>query len=321
MSNKDIDDYQKDLGKNLYEQVLNENYTNVEIVCQNGKTFGHAAVLHRANRLWKILLTTVQDDNFTILLPNETVKNVQQWLKRVYIGATLANDTKNPAAYITYKKKDFEKRCDSCDKVFNSHKTFLSHMWTQHQSENWKIQCLDCPLKFPTKRHLLIHQSKIHGNQIKCSLCVKMFSSDANVREHIKNVHNSSKKYFCEHCGKKFSAKPYLKAHLKQHMEPRDMKKCPICDKEVTSRHLSQHVRSHDSTTWKNQCSICSEKFLTLYKLYEHESIVHTGKPRFKCKLCHKMFHTTARRAGHKKTCPGPTILPENAEIRSKFEK
>ena len=51
MSNKDIDDYQKDLGKNLYEQVLNENYTNVEIVCQNGKTFGHAAVLHRANRL------------------------------------------------------------------------------------------------------------------------------------------------------------------------------------------------------------------------------------------------------------------------------
>ena len=115
-------------------------------------------------------------------------------------------------------------------------------------------------------------------------------------------------RYTCELCGKIFSAKPYLHAHQKMHLDTRCMKKCSICDKVVTRRHYSQHLRYHDPSTWKHKCLLCQEKFMTLYKLYEHESTTHTGQPRFKCPQCEELFHTTARRAFHKKTCLGTQI-------------
>ena len=91
------------------------------------------------------------------------------------------------------RKKMFNQTCDHCQKVFKNYKTYLSHCWS-HSPEKWKISCQECPkLFFQTKRHLMIHQSKIHGQHKKCPHCSKMLSTDANLREHIRNLHSTDR--------------------------------------------------------------------------------------------------------------------------------
>ena len=299
---KDVEEYQRGLRKEFQLQREREQFTDLKIVCANGTTHGHKALVLNANEFWKLLLLrdVIEEDGSTVvIMPDENLETVSLWLDNLYRG----HFSKSKA----FPKMEFERRCEKCHKVFTNYKSYLSHKWS-HQPEKWRIKCKECKVgpspTFPTKRHLMIHQSKIHGKQHECPHCSKTFSTDANLREHIKNIH-SHQKFFCEQCGKVFSAKSYLKAHQKKHTEPRSMKKCTICDKVVTSRHFSQHLRSHDSSKWKYDCKAedCHEKFMTLYKLYEHESVVHTGKPRFKCDNCDQKFLTTAKRASHKKTC------------------
>ena len=49
---------------------------------------------------------------------------------------------------------------------------------------------------------------------LQCHICQKSYSSDANLKDHIKNVHQNEQ-YPCENCGKIFKSKTYLKSHLK----------------------------------------------------------------------------------------------------------
>ena len=49
---------------------------------------------------------------------------------------------------------------------------------------------------------------------LQCHICQKNYSSDANLKDHIKNVHQNEQ-YPCENCGKIFKSKTYLKSHLK----------------------------------------------------------------------------------------------------------
>ena len=303
-----VEVYQSGLRKEFQLQRECQQFTDLKIVCANGTTHGHKALLFRANEFWKLLLLTEEDTSTVVIMPDETLETVSLWLDTLYDNKFSKTQ---PVA-----KLQFEKRCDQCPKVLSNYKSYLSHKWS-HQPEKWRIKCKECKVDpsptFPTKRHLMIHQSKTHGKQLKCHHCPKSFSTDANLGEHIKNVH-SSQKFFCEQCGKTFSAKSYLKAHQKKHNEERSFKKCTICDKVVTSRHFSQHLKSHDISTWKYDCKAtdCQEKFMTLYKLYEHESVIHTGEPRFKCDNCDQKFLTTAKRANHKKTCLHKSVTLTN---------
>ena len=314
---ENIEHYIQNLREAFLVQRAAAEFTDIQFVLHDGTTRAHKMILSCSNNFWNTVLRDddQRDGQVTVIIPEESLADVTEWLEKVYSSGSF-NSTKSSkkSRKITQalesgkstKTSKFKQTCQQCQKVFLNYKTYLSHCWS-HRPEKWKISCEECPkLLFQTKRHLMIHQSKVHGKQKKCPHCSKTLSTDANLREHIRNLHSIDAKYTCEQCGKIFSAKPYLRAHQKIHnAETRCMKKCPVCNKVVSSRHYSQHLRYHDPSTWKHNCQLCNEKFMTLYKLYEHESITHTGQPRFKCPHCEELFHTTARRAFHKKTCLG----------------
>ena len=204
---------------------------------------------------------------------------------------------------LTDGEQNLQQTCDVCLRIFNNAKTYAGHLLT-HFPKKWNFKCdiLGCSKPFRSSRHLQLHQFKEHQKGLTCPTCQKMYSSDSNLKDHIKNVHQNSKLFSCEiqNCRKTFSSKTYLKNHHKTHLDStQQFRTCPICQKECKGRYYYQHIKSHDSTSYI--CSDCGDKFLSKQKLVEHQSLVHTGEAHFPCSLCDQSFLTTARRALHKK--------------------
>ena len=119
------------------------------------------------------------------------------------------------------------------------------------------------------------------------------------------NVHQATRKFTCEDCGKVFGCKTYLKSHRKIHSSISTERTCPYCSKSIRGRYYYQHVKSHDQSTWKYQCPQCDQKCQTRTKYQEHQSLFHSAEPKFTCDLCQEKFKTTTKRSLHKKTCQG----------------
>ena len=88
--------------------------------------------------------------------------------------------------------------------------------------------------------------------------------------------------------------------------------KCPICDKNVSSKQsLKEHIESmHDKK--KFECSECGYSFKHGGNLNKHKKICHEGGDyKYSCKQCNKDFstkqslkrHTFSVHLGQKHTC------------------
>ena len=78
-------------------------------------------------------------------------------------------------------------KCDICEKVFKTQKTFKRHFSSVHN-------------KIP--------------KAFKCNICTKYFETQHALNLHIKGVHKGNKDHKCESCGKSFSVAPNLKKHM-----------------------------------------------------------------------------------------------------------
>lgn len=297
----DCQKYQQDLRKDFCKLRKAKKYVDICFVTSDGmEIFGHKSILSYLHPFWRNILQTFQscDHDLTVMLPDYTSKEVEEWLEKLYSYS--AKEDQSLKVQKPKRMEKFQKTCDKCGKEFKNVKTYHSHMMS-HKPEKWKFSCGDCGKKFMTNRHLLMHSAKVHQQGLVCPDCGKSYSSDSNLKEHIKNVHNQIQ-YPCETCGKIFKSKTYLNSHLKLHTS-NQLKICPHCEKGFKGRYYYEHLKTHDPSSWKHNCEICQEKFLTKYKLIEHEALSHTGQAHFPCDFCHQLFLTTARRALHKKTC------------------
>lgn len=83
-----------------------------------------------------------------------------------------------------------------------------------------------------------------------CKVCQVEFTQQANLKRHMKVVHQGIRKYECEHCGKSFGKAETLKYHVMTHTGERPLE-CEICHKRfIQPVALKKHKQTH---TRKNE--------------------------------------------------------------------
>ncbi|KAK4792253.1 hypothetical protein SAY86_022688 [Trapa natans] len=112
--------------------------------------------------------------------------------------------------------------CSECMKSFSSADCLKAHILSTHQYMNCEI-CGSKQLRKNIKRHLRSHEAKPSSNAevIKChfSDCQHVFSTQSNLRKHVKAVHLRLKPFACcyPNCQKRFSYKHVRHNHEKCH--------------------------------------------------------------------------------------------------------
>lgn len=139
-----------------------------------------------------------------------------------------------------------------------------------------------------------------------CEQCLKVFSSQINLKNHILRIHEKSFPFTCTYpgCNKKYSVEIRLKLHMKTHMTNKPFK-CEICEKSFVMRgDLKTHQKFH-SEERPFKCTLCDKAYKTNEHLKEHVNIQHYGIKKFHCDVCQKNFGKSSALKAHLKTHTG----------------
>lgn len=138
--------------------------------------------------------------------------------------------------------------CKHCNQGF-----FSSNELNLHFSESERVSIgIDAPIpvkifsNFENKKSITEMDIKV----IECSECLRRFSSEKGLNQHIGKVHNFNRKSIkCALCCKKFREQPALKFHIRQVHEKTTRVKCDGCDKIFYSKYvLAKHIgKCHDN--------------------------------------------------------------------------
>jgi DNA-directed RNA polymerase subunit RPC12/RpoP len=114
----------------------------------------------------------------------------------------------------------------------------------------------------------------------------------------VEEVHEG-KKYRCETCGKKYSAKSNLRRHVEAVHEGKKYK-CKKCGKEYTNpSDLIRHVEAvHERKKYK--CKKCGKEYTLKMHLKRHVEAVHEGK-KYKCNKCNALLSDSSSLWRHKR--------------------
>ena len=118
------------------------------------------------------------------------------------------------------------------------------------------------------------HYLKIHINSVHkwpCEKCNRLFSLPANLKRHIKLLHDGSKNEKCNACDANFSHKTELKIHLRKTHHKHY--KCEICQMSFALKgDLKKHIhQSHK----EYKCESCGKPFSREKSLKAHAHLIH----------------------------------------------
>ena len=172
--------------------------------------------------------------------------------------------------------------CNLCNKVFNKRAVLNQHRYDIHNLEDPNKKLKPCP----------------H--------CHKSFT---NLAQHIEIVHNESKKYSCQKCGKRFYDNRELRRHHIKFLTTGECKKqtsgtfkfaCDFegCDYQSNKKcNMEMHQQSVHLKK-KFPCPVCNKNLSSKANLNSHVKNVHgkrlvggvlemnTSASGFRCKLC-----------------------------------
>ena len=145
--------------------------------------------------------------------------------------------------------------------------------------------------EFETKSYLEKLKEVKYGmkmSPVDCDECGKTLASYANLKEHMKVVHDLIRDVACDACPKVFATKSNLNQHkLRVHSKVRDYV-CLVCNKGcVTKAELVTHMKYHTGER-SFVCDECSETFFSNYDLRAHKR-KHDGT-QLPCDQCGKLF-------------------------------
>ena len=94
------------------------------------------------------------------------------------------------------------------------------------------------------------------AEKVPCPHCDRLFSTNDNMRSHVKSVHEKRLDFECEHCGKKLASMKTLKNHI---IQSHNQVTCELCHKKVaTKTDLRRHkVFVHNETKGAWLCERC----------------------------------------------------------------
>lgn len=143
-------------------------------------------------------------------------------------------------------------KCDFCDQRFNDKLGLKTHEQAKHMPEK-SYSCDVCFKKFKTVRFLYQHRRQIHelgeSRAAKCETCGFVSKGLANLKKHIKTVHNTqSIKHQCSYCPSMFKSKFNLTCHERTHSGEAPYS-CNFCKTNFKRAH---HLKGHLEVCKKN---------------------------------------------------------------------
>lgn len=163
--------------------------------------------------------------------------------------------------------------CGVCLKEFTLAQDFLDHI-TAHEG---CVICEICGVDFENEHALKFHKTvhrKVNSEEkkISCDTCGMKFLKKANLLVHM-SLHSNEYKFVCDECGKSFKYQSNLCTHKQAHKKAF---KCHYCEKSFgTNQFLSVHERTH--TGFKPyDCDQCDAKFASVGALNCHK-VKHSG--------------------------------------------
>ncbi|XP_055526848.1 zinc finger protein 836-like [Wyeomyia smithii] len=184
-------------------------------------------------------------------------------------------------------------QCKECTKNFKSKQSLHEHKLLMYiPDEQKQFQCELCYKKYAKEhqlnQHLVNHKMKSQSQDIfTCYQCRKQFSTKANLRNHVRNIHvNSHDKFLCDICSKTFKTKAALKVHRSDHMNT-ERAQCTVCGKYMKNTNsLRKHLAIHREVT--TECEICGEKSPNSHALRNHIQNQHLKARSYQCTICEK---------------------------------
>ena len=187
------------------------------------------------------------------------------------------------------KKPEEKYRCHLCPKAYG-----FKHIIKEHSQESY--QCPECPKIFITRKKFLVHHAGSHAEpdpaeQVKCEVCLKIFSNAARLHQHVKYTHNKTESKFCEPCNK-----AYTPSAFRHHIQTVHGEKAHTCDKCGISFHFRDQLARHDLHVHQKVkafvCNVCGKAFSYQSTLQQHIEAVHNKTRPYKCKLCGDRYFT-----------------------------
>lgn len=157
---------------------------------------------------------------------------------------------------------------------------------------------------------------KSGGKSNSCHFCSKSFSSESNLRRHVRVNHEASQ-FPCHMCPAVFRRIDSLVRHKRaNHSELC----CSVCHAVFNSADAKS---THDCTRpseKKLSCDVCQKSFVNRSNLNKHSYLVHGGV-KFNCNLCPKFFRRSMTLTLHlwkshnRFNCPQCTSVLDTAAL------
>ena len=151
------------------------------------------------------------------------------------------------------------------------------------------FQCRQCELKCSSNFNLKNHVKAVHDKikDIGCDKCDYKCSLKSALKQHVKIVHDKIKDNECDKCDFKCSRNSDLKQHIKMtHNKIKDIK-CDKCDFVCClNSGLKQHIKSIHDKIRDFKCDICDYECSQKGSLKQHFKQIHDKIKDFKCDIC-----------------------------------
>jgi hypothetical protein len=220
---------------------------------------------------------------------NKTKKKFSKQIKRKKRKISIDSDEKET---FNYQNQNFQEQkelklsgipCPECKESFPKNKIDLHKKWHKGKA---RYICKDCKLASNDKTFLRSHnESKAHliatnqydsKNLIPCTYkdCTETFVNEANLKSHIKLIHESQTIYICGICKYKTKRPIILDRHKKAPHIPQKCFFCPTTSGSL-GEHLQHLIEKHNN---KTECDLCHHKAKTPRALRQHMIRRHSEK-------------------------------------------
>jgi len=223
----------------------------------------------------------------------------------------------------------FSFSCTTCDHDFDSEQSLANHMVNIHQyspeldnteSTGMKYKCNFCDEYCQSKSQLDTHIQSAHESFI-CDLCNKVLGTSDALTQH-KSTHRAAKNFKCSKCDELFRWRAEYRRHAEtvHGQKITDMTTCNICNKQIVSKRLNEHIKSVHGNEKPFQCKQCIKRFAKPSELRNHLR-THTGERPFECDICNASFAYSHILTRHKKYHDGTKKFTCNVCSKSFLQK